>query len=329
MNPRSPHLACLVALVVSLGTGCAESSAAGSATQPAITTQKPSGPYVSNGRILIGIEAGKKHSIAIIDATGMHAVKAPADGTMAQWDWGGNDAVVFTSARDDNVRHVYWMPIGSQPRRVTPLSSNQEMPSASPDGKQVAYSEYAITGEYDYGLHVADINGRHARALTPAHLRNSEAVATDPNFSPDGKWVAFADVANWDKGRSAICVVRVDGSDRHCLTGYDMDAGRPRWSPDGKTILFTQGYHNGSLTSSVPLWTVPVTGGPPTALAKHPYGSSFEADWSPDGSEVVYKFWQPGWDYNELRIVNVGTGADRLLWKAPSGSTAEMPDWQS
>jgi Tol biopolymer transport system component len=266
--------------------------------------------------------------MAIIDATGMHTVAAPPDTTMAQWDWGGKDAVVFTSERDGHVRHAFWMPMGGEARRITPASSVQEMPAVSPDGNWVAYSEYAVKGVQDLGLHLARVDGSHARGLTPVHRRGADIADTDPNFSPDGKWVAYAHVANWAQGHSAICVVRIDGSGHRCLTSYTMDAGRPRWSPDGSTILFSQGYHAEG-TQLAPMWTVPAAGGTPTPLAKHPGGWSIEGDWSPDGTDVVYKYWQPGWDYNELRIVNVATGADRLLWKAPHGETAEMPDWQS
>src|SRR5262249_14317218 len=142
----------------------------------------------------------------------------------------------------------------------------------------------------------------------------------EPSFSPDGSSIAFARVTDWDNGRAAIFVERLDDGKMRRLTGDGLDAGSPPWAPDGATILLTHGAHatnNGSFTW--PLWTVPAAGGPPKPLTHDAQGWSFEGDWSPDGTQIVYKYFQPGWDHNELRIVNADGSDDRLLWTAPSG----------
>ncbi len=57
--------------------------------------------------------------------------------------------------------------------------------------------------------------------------------ATDLAFSADGKWVAYISVPEGQLWRS-----RVDGSQRLQLTFDPMTAALPRWSPDGKRIVF-------------------------------------------------------------------------------------------
>jgi Tol biopolymer transport system component/DNA-binding winged helix-turn-helix (wHTH) protein len=57
--------------------------------------------------------------------------------------------------------------------------------------------------------------------------------ATDLAFSADGKWVAYVSVPERQLWRSSV-----DGSEKVQLTFDGINAGLPRWSPDGKHIVF-------------------------------------------------------------------------------------------
>jgi len=57
--------------------------------------------------------------------------------------------------------------------------------------------------------------------------------ATDLAFSADGQWVAYVSVPEGILWRS-----KIDGSQRLQLTEPPIRSGLPRWSPDGKQLVF-------------------------------------------------------------------------------------------
>lgn len=107
----------------------------------------------------------------------------------------------------------------------------------------------------------------------------------DPQFSPDGKQIAFQ-VTEYDlpegKSNSEIYVMNADGSDLRQMTRHPEADYNPRWSPDGKTILFLSTRENG-----VQVWMMPAEGGEPYKLTD--ISTSVEDPrWSPDGKHFLF-----------------------------------------
>lgn len=110
----------------------------------------------------------------------------------------------------------------------------------------------------------------------------------DPQLSPDGKQVVWqVTTVNPEANGSAssLWIAPADGSaPPRALTtneGTTKDS-RPRWSPDGNTILFQS-----NRTGSSQLHTVPAAGGAPVRLTAIATGAE-DAAWSPDGSRIVF-----------------------------------------
>jgi len=99
---------------------------------------------------------------------------------------------------------------------------------------------------------------------------------TEPNFSPDGRTIAFA------RGGD-IYSVRPDGSGQRQLTsGPEVDS-LPKVSPNGRYVVFER---RGALGGPANLYTVGATGGGLRALTSS--GDDHDAAFSPDGKAIVF-----------------------------------------
>jgi dipeptidyl aminopeptidase/acylaminoacyl peptidase len=108
---------------------------------------------------------------------------------------------------------------------------------------------------------------------------------TDPQPSPDGKWIAFV-VTVMDKeanrSDSDIWIVPAPGGEIRRLTASPAADAQPRWSPDGKKIAFVSGR---SGTSQI--WTIDPSGGEAVQLTALSGGASGPL-WSRDGRFLAF-----------------------------------------
>ncbi len=117
-------------------------------------------------------------------------------------------------------------------------------------------------------------------------------VPSDPRMHPDGRRVAFV-VTQMDleEDRYVRRIWLWDGAQARPLTGGPGD-GRPRWSPDGVSLLFLRTGPDEDAKAQVAV--LPVGGGEAEVVSDFELGVS-EAEWSPDGSliAVVAVEWAP------------------------------------
>ncbi|HEY3120391.1 MAG TPA: S9 family peptidase, partial [Vicinamibacteria bacterium] len=144
--------------------------------------------------------------------------------------------------------------------QLTSGAYDDGQPSWSPDGKWIAFSSNR-TSDPDANQNsdvflIAARQGELPRALT-----TSEGSDRSPVFSPDGRWIAY--LAGGDPGDiwyapHHLAVVPVGGGAPTALTAsLDRDVSSPRFSPDGKWLLFL--LEDGG---NAHLARVPVAGGP-------------------------------------------------------------------
>jgi DNA-binding winged helix-turn-helix (wHTH) protein/Tol biopolymer transport system component len=102
--------------------------------------------------------------------------------------------------------------------------------------------------------------------------------ADNVNFSIDGQWVTYALYPEGTLWRS-----KTDGSQRLQLTFPPQRASLPRWSPDGKSIVFV------SMVPGEP-WNIHLIAASGGASQRLVPSEANQADptWSPDGTAIVF-----------------------------------------
>jgi dipeptidyl aminopeptidase/acylaminoacyl peptidase len=123
------------------------------------------------------------------------------------------------------------------------------------------------------------------RPMTVDDLFVFKRVA-DPQVSPDGKTVAYAlttvDFAG-NKSSSALWLASTEKGEPHQLTNVPGKKDRhPRWSPDGKKILFES-----NRSGETQLWVIDIAGGEAREVTSLSTGAE-NAIWSPDGKYVAF-----------------------------------------
>jgi TolB protein len=138
-------------------------------------------------------------------------------------------------------------PDGSHIRQIThpPKSLPQDDYAAwSPDGKKIAFQREPIDFSTSRVMVVNPDTG-NTRTVVPCTGERCE-YATDPDFSPDGRSIAYSRSVDGPP-YSAIFIVGLDGSDPHQVTTTPkhykgqlptFDTTDPAFSPNGKMLTF-------------------------------------------------------------------------------------------
>ncbi len=238
----------------------------------------------STGFILVDPDLSGHSQIFTInpDGTGVQKLTHVPEGSQAgDPDWSPDSArIVYVSNVSGNFEIWMMNADGSGQRRVAGTSGwDYFTPRWSPDGAQLAFSRCNVTLGFplycDLDVMNADGTGRHI--LVGSHRFN-----LDPDYSPDGKRIAFdSDRAGLT---SAIWVVNAAGGSPRRLTDPKLEAFWPQWSPDGRDILMTS---HCCLPGSQ-IFVMQANGSRLRQLTDLSDGrQAYFATYSPDGSQIV------------------------------------------
>jgi Tol biopolymer transport system component/predicted Ser/Thr protein kinase len=138
--------------------------------------------------------------------------------------------------------------------------------------------------------------------------------AQDEAFSNDGTWVAYVSYPDRILWRS-----KLDGSEKLQLSSPPIQAVGPRWSPDGKEIVYF------ALETGKParIYQVSSAGGTPRELMPNQSGNQGDPVWSPDGSQVAFGG-TGGADQNGIHILDFRT---RQVSTLPASAGLFSPRW--
>ena len=175
------------------------------------------------------------------------------------------------------VNHVFVMGAdGANPVDLTP-GIESENPSFAPDGR------IAVAALVGMGIDVLVMNGNGSNPVNVTGPNgNGES---EPDFSPDGRRVAFRRVVTGAPEPFEVAVLDLATGAVSTLvrTAPPGGLGAPDFSPDGKRILFNRGS-----PGSEDILLINADGSSPVNLTPEP-GIAFDPQFSPDGKRIVYR----------------------------------------
>jgi len=136
------------------------------------------------------------------------------------------------------------------------------------------------------------------------------------DFSKDGQWVTYTSYPEGALWRS-----RIDGTERLQLTFSPISPLLPRWSPDGKTIVFFQFAQGADKPARI--YEVSPEGGSPRLLLPNDRNQQLDPNWSPDGSKIIFS----GESNNPSSSIRILDVSSRQLSTLPGSDGLFSPRW--
>jgi Tol biopolymer transport system component len=196
--------------------------------------------------------------------------------------------------------NVLWWPSG---RDIDVVATYDGAPAWSPDSRHLVFSA-EHSGQTDIWTMTAD--GTERRSLTSAPGEDGA-----PAMSPDGARIAFES----DRGGNFdIWVMDASGRGPRNLTNHAASDRSPAWSPDGQRIVFLS---DRDRRPDADVYVMNADGSNVRRLTTE--GKHWAPQVSPDGQLVALQTDQ------DIRVVNLGTGAARRLTYAPQNGMS--PTW--
>jgi Tol biopolymer transport system component len=234
-----------------------------------------------DGRSIVFTRAiGNDSDIYVMDSDGRNArrLAGSARGAQDLYPRFSPDGrrIVFASNRTGESDVFVMRADGRGLRRLTrgPRWVDDTQPSFSPDGRHIVFTSNRISYfNYEvFRIRAADGGGLTRLTFWGSGEDGAPGDDVSPSYSPDGKRIAFVSERG---GGYAVWTMNARGGDLRRIAGHaNHNVVFPRFSPDGRSLVYTAFADKQGVPALDELWTVKVDGTGRTRL-----GRGGSADW--------------------------------------------------
>jgi Tol biopolymer transport system component len=199
------------------------------------------------------------------------------------------------------------------PRPITTPSVWSALPTFSRDGRLLLYAtndNRSYVEQFPFDPQRGRVTG------PPAIVFQGARAIYSCDVSPDGAWLTLES----DSPQEDLLLVRPNGSDLRQLTNDPARDRTPRWSPDGRRILFSS--NRGGQYAA---WTIRPDGSGITQLTYLPPDLTVgDPAWAPDGRRIGFTYGGRGTGIQDLASP---TSPPRVLPPTAGGQVLGRVSW--
>lgn len=210
-------------------------------------------------------------------------------------------------AEKEEYANLWLIDLETGASRALTSGKNRDSAAAwSPDGRTIAFLSNRDEGKPQ--VYLIPVYGGEARVLTNI----KQGVGGGPVWSPDGESIAFTAGPDIDEPSDPkvpyrvtrntyrfngvgyldplvqdIYTIPVEGGEPKQLTDDRFSNSAPRWSPDGKAILYLAGMNPDSFSFFPGLRVVNLKGETHEIIGED-WGTVTGAEWTPHGGQIVF-----------------------------------------
>jgi dipeptidyl aminopeptidase/acylaminoacyl peptidase len=213
--------------------------------------------------------------------------------------------IAFISAREEKPQVFLISPTGGEAEKLTDSKSGVQSFAWSPDNSRIAYvaqqeptpDEEKKQKEKD-DPQVFDKNYKFSRIWVidvktkkASEVVKSDYVAADPQWSPDGRSLAYTSVPTSkadDGSLSDILIVDIESGKQRKLVDNSGPDILPRWSPDGRQIAYLTRLSKLGVIGQSALTVIAAEGGTPHMITASFMYQPGPPKWSQDGRTIFF-----------------------------------------